>query len=80
MTAMKTPFTCLLSVILGALVISHAAQAVNPPPDGGYPGNNTAIGDLALSNNTTGAFNVALGAASGSLQQRVRITSILASV
>ena len=37
------------------------AQAVNPPPEGGYPGNNTALGDNALQNLTTGINNTALG-------------------
>ena len=36
-------------------------QAVSPPPDGGYPGANTAEGDGALLGVTTGAFNTAAG-------------------
>jgi hypothetical protein len=36
-------------------------QAVNPPPDGGYPGNNTAEGTSALFSLTTGIANTALG-------------------
>ena len=31
------------------------AQAVNPPPDGGYPGGNTAEGQNALFSLTTGS-------------------------
>jgi len=40
------------------------AQAVNPPPDGGYPGANTAEGDNALLNVNTaiGINNTAVGA------------------
>ena len=37
------------------------AHAVNPPPDGGYPGNNTAEGTGALQSLTTGIINTALG-------------------
>ena len=38
------------------------AQAVVPPPDGGYPGFNTAEGQNALFSRTTGVWNTALGA------------------
>ena len=37
------------------------AQAVSPPPDGGYPGGNTAEGQAALLSLTTGGFNTGLG-------------------
>jgi hypothetical protein len=37
------------------------AQAVSPPPDGGYPGGNTAEGQLALGSLTTGFYNNAVG-------------------
>ena len=36
-------------------------QAVNPPPDGGYPGGNTAEGQHALLDLTTGTYNTAVG-------------------
>jgi hypothetical protein len=37
------------------------ARAVVPPPDGGYPGGNTAEGTSALLNRTTGMYNTAVG-------------------
>ena len=37
------------------------AQAVLPPPDGGYPGGNTAEGQNALLSLTTGGYNTAVG-------------------
>ena len=41
--------------------ILPVAQAVIPPPDGGYPGFNTAEGQNALSSLTTGVANTAVG-------------------
>jgi Chaperone of endosialidase len=38
-----------------------AAQAVSPPPDGGYPNGNTAEGTDALMSLTTGTNNTAIG-------------------
>jgi hypothetical protein len=48
---------------LAWLALSFPAQALlpPPPPDGGYPGNNTAEGDGALFNLTTGGDNTAIG-------------------
>lgn len=40
---------------------SSTTQAVNPPPDGGYPGGNTAEGNNALLNLTGGTNNTAVG-------------------
>jgi hypothetical protein len=47
-----------LIVCLGTL---QNAQAVSPPPDGGYPGGNTAEGQSALFSLSTGGFNTAVG-------------------
>src|SRR5262245_16318839 len=41
------------------------AQALVPPPDGGYPGGNTAEGQDSLFSLTTGTFNTAVGWFSG---------------
>jgi hypothetical protein len=49
------------SLALGCFTISPTARAVVPPPDGGYPGFNTAEGQNALLSLTTGAGNTAVG-------------------
>src|SRR2546429_5959127 len=46
---------------LGFLALSPMAQAVVPPPDGGYPGGNTAEGTSALLSRSTGNYNPAIG-------------------
>ena len=51
----------LIAVTLGCFGLSPTAQAVDPPPDGGYPGQNTAEGEDALFSLTTGTDNTALG-------------------
>ena len=51
----------LLVVVLVLLALSPTAHAVTPPPDGGYPNNNTAEGDNALLKLTTGDNNTAIG-------------------
>jgi Chaperone of endosialidase len=40
---------------------SPSLQAVSPPPDGGYPGGNTAEGQNALLGLTSGGYNTAVG-------------------
>jgi hypothetical protein len=61
-TIIKTyvPFIA-IGLLLACLELSPEAQAVVPPPDGGYPGSNTAEGQNALLSRTTGTFNTAVG-------------------
>jgi uncharacterized coiled-coil protein SlyX len=51
----------LTPLLLVCFAFAQEAQAVNPPPDGGYPGANTAEGTNALFSLTTGVWNTALG-------------------
>jgi len=51
----------LLVLALAWFAPSRTAPAVSPPPDGGYPGSNTAEGTDALFSNTTGVSNTANG-------------------
>jgi hypothetical protein len=51
----------LAALALAYLALSPITQAVTPPPVGGYPGQNTATGDYALFNLTTGTRNTAIG-------------------
>src|SRR5882724_10724297 len=53
-------FTTLLLFLSVSLAASNA-RAVIPPPDGGYPGFNTAEGTKALFSLTTGSANTAVG-------------------
>ena len=59
---MKTSIpSVLIAFSLACFALSPRAQAVVPPPDGGYPGNNTAEGQNALLSLTTGVNNTAVG-------------------
>ena len=51
----------LITFALVCFALVQNAQAVVPPPDGGYPGFNTAEGQNALQNLTTSAANTAVG-------------------
>jgi Chaperone of endosialidase len=58
--SLRTPrFVALF--VLGWFALYPMAQAVNPPPDGGYPGFNTAVGQSALFSLTIGEGNAAVG-------------------
>ena len=51
----------LITLLLLCFGLLPTVQAVSPPPDGGYPGGNTAEGQNALFNLTTGGYNTAVG-------------------
>jgi hypothetical protein len=57
----KTAPLLLTTLTLHCFALLPQAPAVVPPPDGGYPGFNTAEGHNALLNLTTGAANTAVG-------------------
>jgi Chaperone of endosialidase len=54
----------LLALALVCFGLLPTTQAVNPPPDGGYPGQNTAEGQSAFLHLAGGTYNTALGWAS----------------
>ena len=58
---MKSPNLILIPIVIIGLALLPKAQAVSPPPDGGYPGGNTAEGQDGLLSLTTGGFNTAVG-------------------
>ena len=59
---MKTTYLAVsVSLVLLFVVFLPQAEAVVPPPDGGYPGFTTAEGTNALKNLTTGVANTGAG-------------------
>jgi len=51
----------LLAFGIACFGLSPTVRAVSPPPDGGYPGQNTAEGTLALLHLNGGTYNTAVG-------------------
>ena len=51
----------LIALAFALFAVTPVSRAVDPPPGGGYPGENTALGEDALFSLTTGTENVALG-------------------
>jgi hypothetical protein len=59
---MKTRVLSILMILsLTYFGVLPKAEAVSPPPDGGYPGGNTAEGQSALLSLTSGNYNTAVG-------------------
>ena len=50
-----------IPLMLVGLGVVEQAQAITPPPDGGYPGGNTAEGQKALFSLASGGYNTAIG-------------------
>ena len=57
----RCPFILAVAINLGWLAFSPAMRAVSPPPDGGYPSQNTAEGQDALFSWTLGGADTAIG-------------------
>src|SRR5207248_10845311 len=60
-TKTKFIYPAFAALAVACFAFIQNAQAVSPPPDGGYPGGNTAEGQSALLSRTTGAYNTAVG-------------------
>ena len=59
--AITPPLVIITVALLCLAATGPRVQAVTPPPDGGYPGGNTAEGQNALLSRSTGGFNAAIG-------------------
>jgi hypothetical protein len=69
-----TKYLRVITLTLTCVGFFPKAQAINPPPDGGYPGGNTAEGQSALLSLTSGTYNTAVGFFS--LISNLEVTSI----
>src|SRR5207244_11404261 len=58
---MKPRNLILTSILIICVGLAPKAHAISPPPDGGYPGGNTAEGQAALLSLSTGTYNTAIG-------------------
>ena len=58
---MKLQNLILILILIVCIGLLPKAQAIFPPPDGGYPGGNTAEGQEALLSLTEGTYNTAVG-------------------
>src|SRR2546421_5962130 len=54
-------YAAFIAAAIACIAFSENAFAVSPPPDGGYPNQNTAEGDSALFSLTDGLNNTAVG-------------------
>jgi len=57
----KSQSIIIIPILIIGFALAQNAQALNPPPDGGYPGGNTAEGQNALFSLTSGGYNTAVG-------------------
>jgi hypothetical protein len=57
----KSENIILILILFMSFVLTQNGQALNPPPEGGYPGGNTAEGQNALFSLTSGKYNTAIG-------------------
>jgi hypothetical protein len=60
-TITKFTYPAFAALALACFALVQNTQAVSPPPDGGYPGANTAEGTDALFSLTSGIANTAVG-------------------